>query len=224
MPRRTDFLSSSVGTKIAIALTGLSLVGFLIMHLAGNLLVLVGPGPFNDYSHALISNPLLIPAELGLLAIFLIHVYKTATMWLANQRARPTKYAVKERAHHTSRKSIASSTMIVSGVVVAIFLGLHLKTFKYGAHYQVTGTGIRDLYRLVIEVFSHPGYVAFYAVAMIIVGLHLRHGISSAFQSLGIDHPRYTPKLLAGGTLLAILIGGGFAMIPVLVFFMRGRS
>jgi succinate dehydrogenase / fumarate reductase cytochrome b subunit len=223
MASRFNIFSSSVGTKILIALTGLALVGFLIMHLAGNLLVLVGAETFNHYSHALISNPLLVPAELGLLALFVIHVYKTAKMWIANRRARPTAYQQKKWAGHTSRKSVASTTMIVTGTITFLFLILHLKTFKYGAHYQVTDTEMRDLYRLVIEVFSKPAYVIFYVICMILIGFHLRHGISSAFQSLGVEHPAYTKRLLTGGLILAIVIGGGFAIIPVMVFVMQGR-
>jgi succinate dehydrogenase / fumarate reductase cytochrome b subunit len=220
---RWSVFSSSVGSKVLIGLTGLALVGFLILHLAGNLLALVGPDIFNAYSEKLIRNPLLIPAELGLLAIFLAHAYQTVTMWTANQRARPERYQRKARAGHTSRKTTASSTMILTGAVTFVFVVLHLKTFKYGPNYLLAGGDGRDLYRLVVEVFSRPGYVAFYVAAMILIGMHLRHGISSAFQSLGADHPRYTPRILAGGFALAVLIGGGFALIPIWIFFLGGR-
>jgi succinate dehydrogenase / fumarate reductase cytochrome b subunit len=223
MATRSSFLASSVGTKLAIALTGLAMVGFLVMHLAGNLLVLVGPDTFNHYSDTLISNPLLVPAELGLLAILLIHVYKTVTMYLGNQKARPVAYVEKKWAGHTSRKSVASSTMIYTGIIILVFLVLHLRTFKYGTHYLVGDTNARDLYRLVVEVFSSPGYVVFYVICMVLVGMHLRHGFSSAFQSLGAEHPRYTRRLLTAGKIVAIAIGGGFALIPVLVFLMGAR-
>jgi succinate dehydrogenase / fumarate reductase cytochrome b subunit len=224
MATRTSVFASSVGTKLVIALTGLAMVGFLIMHLAGNLLVLVGPDTFNHYSEVLVSNPLLVPAELGLLVILLAHVYKTVTMYLANRAARPVGYQEKRWAGHTSRKSVASTTMIYTGVVIFVFLGLHLRTFKYGAHYLVPDTGARDLYRLVIEVFSQPLYVAFYVVCMVLVGLHVRHGFSSAFQSLGTEHPDHASRLVLAGKVLAIVIGGGFALIPVLVFLMGARS
>ncbi len=184
MPRVRVFLfSSSIGTKIAIALTGLGLLGFLVLHLAGNLLIFAGPAAFNEYSEKLIRNPLLIPAELGLLAILLVHVYKAVRMWVGNRRARPTGYYDKRWAGHTSRKSVASSTMILTGLVTFVFVVLHLKTFKYGAHYQVAGSETRDLHRLVVEVFTQPAYMMFYVVCMALIGLHLRHGISSAFQT-----------------------------------------
>ena len=110
MSSRRSFFNSSVGSKYLIALSGLSLVGFLILHLAGNLLVFVSPEAFNGYADKLIKNPLLIPAELGLLALFLLHVYKTVKLWFGSRDARPRNYAVKKWAGHSSRKSVASSS------------------------------------------------------------------------------------------------------------------
>ena len=125
--------TSSVGTKLLIGLTGLALFAYLVLHLVGNALIFLGPDKFNGYSHLLISNPLIVPIEMGLLAIFLVHVYKTVTMWVSNQAARPVRYQMKSRAGHTSRKSVASSTMIVSGAIMLFFILVHVKQFKYGA-------------------------------------------------------------------------------------------
>jgi succinate dehydrogenase cytochrome b subunit len=218
MPSRS-VLSSSVGTKLVIAVTGLALVLYLILHLAGNLLVFLGPKTFNDYSHTLISNPLIVPVEIGLLAIFLLHIFKTVKMYIDNQRARPAKYEVKRMAGHTSRKSVASTTMIWTGLVALAFVVIHLKQFKFGALYEVDGSGVRDLYRLEIELFRNPATVALYVLAMLLIGFHLRHGISSALQSLGVDHPRHERRILAAGTILAIVIAGGLGFIPVVVYF-----
>jgi succinate dehydrogenase / fumarate reductase cytochrome b subunit len=223
MSSRRSFFSSSIGSKYLIALTGLSLVGFLILHLAGNLLVLVSPDAFNKYSDRLIHNPLLIPAELGLLALFLLHVYKTVRLWFGSRDARPTSYARKKWAGHTSRKNLASTTMILTGTFLFVFVLLHLVTFKYGPHYATADhPGQRDLYRLVIEVFSKPGYVVFYVVSMVITGFHLWHGASSAFQSLGIDQAGLAPKIRAAGWGLAVVVAGGFLIVPVWVFFFAG--
>jgi succinate dehydrogenase / fumarate reductase cytochrome b subunit len=223
MPSRRSFFSSSVGSKYLIALSGLSLVGFLILHLAGNLLVLVSPDAFNRYSNRLIHNPLLIPAELGLLALFLLHVFKTVRLWFGSRDARPKGYAQKKWAGHSSRKSVASTTMILSGTFLFVFVLLHLVTFKYGPHYVTADhPGDRDLYRLMIEVFSKPSYVLFYVVSMVIIGFHLWHGASSAFQSLGIDQGGIAPKIRAAGWGLAVLIAGGFLIIPVWVFLFAG--
>lgn len=219
MSRLRRAFSSSVGTKLLIGLTGLALFVYLVLHLAGNALILAGPEIFNEYSHKLISNPLIIPVEIGLLLVFLLHVYKTVRMWFGNRAARPVRYLRKERAGHTSRKSLASSTMIVSGLVTLLFVLVHVKQFKYGAWYQtVSENPIRDLYRTEIEVFSQPLWVAFYVICTLTVGLHLRHGISSGFQSIGFDHPLYTRRLTVLGVVFAVIIGGGLALIPVWVY------
>jgi succinate dehydrogenase / fumarate reductase, cytochrome b subunit len=208
--------SSSVGTKLLLGLTGLGLFAYMVLHLAGNALIFAGPETFNAYSHALISNPLLLPVEIGLLAIFVLHVYKAITNYIANAAARPIRYARKAGAEHTSRKSVASSTMIWSGLVVFIFIIIHVWQFRFGTWYETGGdVPIRDLARTEFEVFSHPGWVGFYVVATLLVGLHLRHGISSGFQSLGLDHPMYTRRLTAWGIVFAVLIGGGLAIIPL---------
>ena len=213
--------SSSVGTKVLVGLTGLALFAYLILHLAGNALIFAGPEVFNEYSHALISNPLLLPLENGLLVICLLHVNKAVTNDLRNQAARPAGYAVKKNAGHTSRKSVASSTMIWSGLVIFLFVLVHVKQFKYGAWYQMADTDVRDLARTEVEVFSQPLWVVFYVICTLLVGLHLRHGIASGFQSLGLDHPVYTRRLTMWGAVLAAIIGGGLASIPIWVFLTR---
>lgn len=211
--------SSSVGTKLLMGLTGLALFAYLILHLLGNALIFAGPDIFNEYSHKLVSNPLIVPVEIGLLAIFVLHIYKAIANYGANRAARPVGYKMKKFARHTSRKSFSSSTMIGSGIVIAVFVVVHVKQFKYGAWYQtVSATPIRDLARTEFEVFSHPIWVIFYFVATLIVGLHLRHGIASSFQSLGVDHPLYTRRLTMWGIVLAVIIGGGLACIPVWVY------
>ena len=219
MARFRRAFSSSVGTKLLIGLTGLALFAYLILHLAGNVLVFAGPDVFNEYSHRLVSSPLIIPIEIGLLLIFLLHIYKAARNWLHNRDARPIRYAKKELAGHTSRKSVASSTMIVSGLIALLFVIVHVKQFKYGTWYQtVSDNPVRDLYRTEAEVFGKLGWVIFYMVCASIVGLHLRHGIASGFQSLGLDHPVYTKRLTLVSVVLAIVIGGGLALIPLLLY------
>ena len=213
------FFSSSVGTKFLIGVTGLLLFAYLILHLAGNAIIFFGQEAFNEYSHALISNPLVVPVEIGLLLVFLLHIYKTIRMWFANQAARPVAYAKKATAGHTSRKSVASTTMILSGLVIAIFVVIHVRQFKFGSFYLVEGSdAVRDLYRTEIEVFQQPVWVAFYVICTLLVALHLRHGIASAFQSLGFDHPTYTRKIVTWGIIGAVIIGGGLAIIPIWVY------
>ena len=217
MPSRVSFISSTVGTKVLIAITGLAMFLFLVGHLAGNLLLLVGPEAFNGYSHALISNPAIYLVEAGLAAILVLHVFKAALNWARNRSARPGAYQKKQWAGHTSRKTVASSTMIFTGAFIFVFLLLHLKTFKFGPWYETIQEGVivRDLHRLTLEIFQSPAYVVFYVLSMVIVFLHLRHGVSSAFQSLGVNHPRYNRLILAGGVSVAVLLGLGFAFVPV---------
>jgi succinate dehydrogenase / fumarate reductase cytochrome b subunit len=211
-------LSTSVGSKILLALTGLALVGFLAFHLAGNLLVFFGPDSYNAHAHELISNPLIVPAEIGLIAIFLLHVFKALTNFAANRAARPQRYARQVWAGGASRKSVGSTTMIVSGVVTFVFVILHLATFKYGPYYPGRVPGERDLYRVMVDVFHHPGYVAFYLVCMVVIGLHLRHGISSACQSLGLMPGSWADRMLRAGAVLALLVAGGFLVIPIWIY------
>lgn len=213
--------SSSVGTKLLIGATGLLLFAYLILHLAGNLAVFAGQDTFNHYAHFLESNPLILPAELALVLLFLVHIYKTVTMWTKNQAARPTGYEEKRWAGYKSRKSIASTTMIWTGLVTLVFVVIHVAQIKYGAWYQIGEPPMRDLYRTEIEVFTSPLWAAFYVVAMVLIGFHLRHGIASAFQSIGASHPVYTKRLVAIGTIVAVLIAGGFAIIPIWVYLTR---
>jgi succinate dehydrogenase / fumarate reductase cytochrome b subunit len=220
MPSRA--FSSSIGSKLLIALTGLGLFIFLVAHLSGNFLFLVSPQAFNEYSHTLVSNPLIYVIEFGLIAIFLLHIYKTVRLYAGAKSARPVPYARKERAGHTSRKTVASSTMILTGIIVLAFVILHLRAFKFGAWYE-SPEGIRDLYRLQLEIFSKPGYVAFYMISMAVIGFHLWHGVASAAQSLGIDHPRYTPRILWIGRALAVLIAGGFFILPLYTYLQGAR-
>lgn len=221
MTTRLRAFSTSVGTKILIGVTGLALFAYLILHIAGNALVFLGPDTFNEYSHALISNPLVPLIEIGLLLIFLLHIYQTVRMIVANRRARPVAYVQKKYAGPPSRKTVASSTMILSGLWLLLFVVIHVRTFKYGAEYE-TATGVRDLYRLEMENFSSPLTVAFYVLSMIIVGSHLWHGVASAFQSLGAAHPAVTPRVLLIGKLSAVGIAGGFIVITLWAFLSGG--
>jgi succinate dehydrogenase / fumarate reductase cytochrome b subunit len=231
--RRTSFLGSTIGTKVLIGLTGILLVLYLILHLVGNLLVFLGPAVFNGYSELLLSNPLIYPVEVGLALVFVIHIYKAIVNWVRNRAARPVNYYQAERrlwgygwAGRGSRKSIASSTMIFTGALTLFFLIVHLRQFKFGAEYLVqaaNGLEIRDLYRLELEQFASPLNVLLYLVGMVLVGFHLWHGSSSAFNSLGFDHPRYTPFLLTAGRVLAVVIAGGFIAIALWVFLLGGN-
>jgi succinate dehydrogenase / fumarate reductase cytochrome b subunit len=225
MALRTGIFSTSVGTKIVIGVSGLALFLYLIIHIAGNLLIFFGPEIFNNYAYTMeVRNPALPAIEIALLLVFLVHIYKTVRMFLGNQSTRPVRYEKKKYAGPPSRKSVASSTMIVSGLWLLAFLLVHVKAFRFSPEYPWPSGG-RDLYRQEFENLSNPLVVGFYVLSMIAVGSHLWHGISSGFQSLGVDHPKITPKLLVAGKVLAVLIAGGFIVIAAWVYLTQaGRG
>ena len=225
MAPRTGIFSSSVGTKLLIGLTGVLLVVYLLIHIAGNVVVFLGPAAFNTYAFTLESNPLLPLIELVLLSWFVIHIYKTVRMFLSNQTARPVAYAKKKSAGHTTRKTFASSTMIFSGLWLFAFLLVHVKAFHdgWGTQYEWPAGG-RDLYRQEMETFANPVMVGFYIISMLVVGSHLWHGASSAFQSLGADKPAWTRVILPAGKAIAVLVAGGFIVIALFAHFYGVRS
>jgi len=213
--------TSSVGTKLLVGITGLFLFIYLLVHIAGNLVVFAGPTTFNQYAGALAANPLIIVIEVVLLLGFLTHVVKAVSMTLRNRKARPVAYAVKKPAGGKSRKSFASTTMILSGIWLLVFLVLHVYGFKF-APAPMTPDGHRDLYALEMGYFANPAVVAFYVLTMVVVGTHLFHGISSAFQSLGLDHPTWTPRILMLGKVAASLIAALFILIALWAYVTGG--
>src|SRR5262245_24431246 len=221
MSARIGAFTSSVGTKILIGLTGLALFIYLLIHIAGNLVIFFGQSAFNKYAYTLEGNPLIPIIEIGLLGIFLVHIFKTVKMFVNNQSARPARYQMKKRAGYTSRKTFASTTMIVSGLWLLLFLIVRVRVFRYGPEYEWPAGG-RDLYRLEMETFANPLTVAFYVLSMVVVGSHLWHGISSAFQSLGGDNPTWTPRMLLAGRVFAVLIAVGFIVIAVWAYLAQG--
>jgi succinate dehydrogenase cytochrome b subunit len=223
MSSRLRVVSSSVGMKLLIGATGLGLFVYLIVHIIGNLVVFFGRDTFNRYGFVLGGNPLIPIIEIGLLLIFLIHIYKTVRMYLQNQSARPVGYVRRRNAGRPSRKTFASSTMIVSGLWVLLFIVIHVRTFRFGVEYDWPAGG-KDLYRVEMETFANPFTVAFYVLSMLVVGSHLFHGIASSVQSLGLDHPRWTPFVLTAGKLFAIFIASGFIVIALWAHFFGVRT
>ena len=222
MATRSRFFSSSVGTKILIGVTGLALFLYLLIHIAGNLLVFLGPDVFNRYAYVMEEQNALLPLiELGLMAVVLIHVYKTVRMFFGNQQARPVGYQKKRHAGGTSRKSFASSTMIFSGLWLLVFMIIHTRAFRFAPVIELPGGG-RDLYAQEMNVLSNRLTVVFYVLSMVVVGSHLWHGISSAVQSLGLSQPRWTPRLLVAGRVIAVLIAGSFIVIAVWAYVTKG--
>ena len=213
-------LSSSIGQKFVMGVTGLLLSGFLVAHLAGNLLLFVGAKEFNEYAHALHKQTeLLAVAEVGLLVLFFAHVYLAISTTIGNFRSRVTQYSMKQ-TKVPGRIIGANSWMFASGAVILGFVILHLIDLRLGLR-----SGIKYLpeenpdapYANTLAVLSNPLSRLVYGVAVLILGAHLSHGFSSAFQSIGLNHPKYTPLIKIIGKVFAVAIAIGFFSIVVFV-------
>ncbi len=218
------FYDTTIGKKAVMAVTGVILFGFIVGHLAGNLQIYLGPGKVNQYARFLHSMPgPLWGARIVLLVSVVLHVWSSWQLWLLKRRARPVAY--KMRANLDS--SYASRTMIWSGPIVGAFIVYHLLHFTFGT--VLPGglarlpDGSVDVYRNLITGFSQPLVSLFYMVAVTLLGIHLYHGLSSMFQSLGINHPSYTPRIKQLAVLASVLITAGNLSIPaaVLAGFVR---
>lgn len=226
------FLRSTVGAKLAVAITGILMFLFLIVHLSGNLLVFAGQDAINTYSENLRRlGPLLWVARIGLLASVVAHVVLTIRLTRQNANARQVRYAI----HKPQVSSLASRIMIVSGIVVMAFIVFHLAHLTFGVvfpdHFalrEVVSTGgltgaaaadRQDVYGMMVAGFRNPLVAGFYVVALVLLGLHLAHGVSSFFQTLGVNHPKYNEILRRSGPVLATVIVLGFISIPLAILF-----
>jgi succinate dehydrogenase / fumarate reductase cytochrome b subunit len=217
------FLLTTIGKKYLMGLSGLVWAGFVAVHMLGNLLIFVGADAFNKYGHAIVSGPLLIPAEIVLVTAFLLHVGLAINLTLENRRASgANRYAVQPSG--PKKASLASRTMAVQGSIVLVFIIMHIITFKYGTYYEtmVDGVKMRDLHRLLIEVFQQPGYVAWYLVSLVILGFHLSHGVGSIFQSLGFKNEHYASGIKKLSFGYGVIVALGFLSQPIYVYFFAG--
>ena len=222
-----NLIQTSVGRKYISALTGLALVFFVIVHLLGNLtLFLPGGEAFNLYAEKLDAlGPLKYLAEIGLVAFFGAHAIQGMRLALQNRAARgAVGYRGQKSKGHPSRWNLSSVRMPITGAVILAFVVLHLIHFRFGPAqaqgYVVSADGkeIRDLYRLVVEVFSKPVAVGVYVLAAALMGMHLRHGIWSALQSLGQMNRRATWTVYTLGAALAAALALGFIALPVYLY------
>jgi succinate dehydrogenase / fumarate reductase cytochrome b subunit len=209
------YFCSSIGRKQLVAVTGLLLCGFLVSHLSGNLLLLVSSDAFNLYAHKLASlGVLLYVIEAVLALIFALHLGLALKLALENMKSRG-KYEVKKKTGRGT--TFASQTMPLTGIVLLVFLVLHIINIKFGSYYETTIDGIvmRDLTRTTIEYFRSTIATAWYVIAMLVAALHTSHGFASAFQSLGWNHGKYFKNVKRLGLIYAITVGGGFAALSI---------
>lgn len=227
------FLTSSIGKKLIMALTGLFLISFLAVHLVGNL-QLIFPEPdgnqlgqaFNEYAYFMTTNPVIKFTSYGLYAGILLHAIQGLLLWMKNRAARgATGYAVK--ANRTAGASKASFRMGALGTVILIFIIVHMVQFwaqmKFTSNVDpVTYAGadhaVKNLYALVAGAYQNIWFVVFYVVSMVFIAFHLFHGFESAFQTLGLNHPKWTPFIKLVGRIYSVVVPFGFAIIPILMY------
>lgn len=215
MSNRTTLFSSSIGRKIVMALTGFFLITFLTLHLAINLLTLVGPDAFNQASHFMATNPIIQAMQYVLALGFILHIAYGIKLTYQNRAARPVKYAYNKPGENSGW---TARNMIVSGMTVLLFLILHIKDYFIEVKTGNLG-GYNTDYEMVTNLFNDGLYTGVYVLAFIFLGLHLHHGFQSAFQSMGVNHPKYTPFIKKLALAYTILVPAGFALISLYFFF-----
>lgn len=212
-------MKSSLGAKYVMAITGLGLFLFLIGHVAGNLLLYVGQSAMNEYAAGLRKLPygLLWVARLGLLVAFGLHIYTAYYLTLKNRAARPVPYQNKAYM----KASTASRSMALTGTAVFLFLLYHLAHYTFrivnNTGEQIDPAGLPDVYAMVVQGFQQPLISIIYIAAMLVLGFHLHHGVSSAFQSLGLNHNKYNPMFRKGFPAISWVVVLAGASIPLAV-------
>jgi len=227
MPSFLDALKSQVGRKILTGITGVGLIIFIIFHLLGNLSLFGSAHAFNEYTYTLESlGGILYILEAGLAIAFLLHAYIGISIWWNRRKARPEGYVKYQSKGGPSHQTWASKSMIFTGIVLLVFLVIHIDTFKFGATDMITRNGheMRDLKELVIATFQNAWYAFGYTAVMVLLGLHLGHGFWSAFTSLTMKHKKYSAVIYSIGIVFAILMAVGFLFIPLYIYFTGGQG
>lgn len=211
-----QFFKSSIGGKFAVALTGLALVLFLVAHLAGNLLIFAGPEALAAYAEGLRRFPALLwGMRVGLLVVAVVHVTLAIKLNLASKSARPVAYASKVY----TKATMPSRTMVLSGLLILFYVLFHLAHFTFRCTSpEIAALGPYDVYQMLVLGFSSPFVALTYIGAMVVLGLHLNHGVSSLFQSLGMNHSKYNGAIRLLGPLLGTALACGYIAIPVAVW------
>ncbi|MEL6579356.1 MAG: succinate dehydrogenase cytochrome b subunit [Cyanobacteria bacterium J06621_12] len=221
-PKVINFYTSPIGKKIITGVTGLGMSLFVLVHMAGNLTLFAGGEAYNQLAHFLESwGVLLYLIEFILLGLAIFHIVVGITIRLNTLKARPEGYSQLKSIGQPSKQSLSSRSMVITGIVLLGFLVLHLATFKFGAYYPtvIDGVEMRDLAGLVVEKFRNPVYAFGYAGVMIMLGVHLRHGVWSAWQSIGVLDSKTSSLVYAIALVLAVLIAIGFIVLPLSIYF-----
>lgn len=216
-------LSSTIGRKVVMSLTGLFLITFLVVHVSGNMLMFKNDDgeAFNLYAQFMTTNPLIKIASYILYTGILLHVIYALILSVYNKNARPVGYAV---AHSEQNSTWKSRNMGILGTIVLIFLIIHLRAFWYEMKFgdipttNYAGVEVRNLYVVMVAAFSQWWIVVLYVLAMIGLAFHLAHGFWSAFQTLGLQHKKYSPLIKNLGYIFAIVVPLLFAIMPIYIY------
>ena len=221
-----NYFISTIFKKIIAALTGLFLTLFLLGHLAGNLQLFVpgieGQTQFNKYALFMTTNPAVKVLSIITYTSILIHIFLTLYLSWQSKQARPIAYAV---SSGSSNSTWSSNNMAILGTTLLIFIMIHLRSFWYEMHfgdipyqYLNDGTKLKDLYLITTSAFNNPIYTLFYVFSMAALALHLKHGLESALQTIGLKLPNYEIALKYITTFIALAIPATFASIPIYLF------
>lgn len=222
----SNIFTYSIGRKLIVALAGIFLILFLLVHLGINLtlILLESTRPFNVAANFMGTNIVIKIFEVILFGGLILHIIYTLILQIQNWLARPVRY----RILNFSQLSFFSKFQIHTAAIIFTFLVIHLTNFyfksRFGQLEEITYDGIKyypDLGSLVIQKFQMPGFVILYIAFFIFLGFHLLHGFQSAFQTLGLNHPSYTPFIKKLGVVYSILIFTGFTVIPLVIYFTR---
>lgn len=222
--------TSTLGRKYLMAASGFALVLFIIVHLLGNLTLFTGSGDaINTYAaklDALGVGKLLL--EIGLGLTILLHVITAIQVTYSSKVARPVAYESPKSKGGPTKNTITTRNMIITGMVLLVFIIVHLKQFRFGPNMadgyttNIHGENVLDIYRVIVETFMDIKNVIFYVGSMFFLGFHFRHGFWSAFQSLGMLNPRWSKPIHCLGFFIAVLLTVGFLIMPIYIYVTQG--
>lgn len=216
----SNFLTSSIGKKFVMALTGLFLISFLIVHGAINALIFYNDGgvTFTHWAHFMATNPIIRTLEIVLILGFLLHIYQGLLFWKQNRNARgPVNYHI---VSPSKQSKWYSRSMTLLGTLILLFLIIHTSNFwiPNRRHQFMTGEEL-PLYQMIIATFQNPIEVVIYLLGCLSLFWHLLHGFKSSFQSLGLNHVKYNGVIVFAGSAFSLLISLLFALMPIAVYF-----
>lgn len=213
-----SFLSHSIAMKILMALTGIVLIGFLVGHLMGNLLVFAGTDLINQYAMQLREYPYLLwIARIVLLLAVFLHIYAAVRLTLHNRASRPVQY----KSRKSTKATLASRTMMLSGALLLFFICYHLAhlTFKWTHQEAFAYLDDFDVYSMLIISFQSSWLTLFYAIATVCICAHVSHGMTSFFQTIGWNHSKFNKIFRCAGPVLGFVLAVGFLTIPLSIYF-----